>query len=217
MVFTVTDSIIQKLRNSKHILLSHCQNMMNTWSNIFFVFCMTCLLMSVNADAQINKTSISQKGDFNLGLTIGTPMIKGWNALMPVISADASWVFLSELIDTKTFGKNGSVDGGVYYGFSAYKQNNPVEINKENQLLYHSVLLRSAFHFRFADKLDTYAGIMSGANIQSYSGNLLLTDVNFAYNLYAGAKYYFSPQFAGKLEFIEDFTPWLSAGVNFKF
>ncbi|KAA6342618.1 hypothetical protein EZS27_009651 [termite gut metagenome] len=42
-------------------------------------------------------------------------------------------------------------------------------------------------------------------------------DVSFAYNLYAGAKYYFSPQFAGKLEFIEDFTPWLSAGVNFKF
>jgi hypothetical protein len=28
---------------------------------------------------------------------------------------------------------------------------------------------------------------------------------------------YFSPKFAGKIEFIEDFTPWLSVGVNFKF
>jgi hypothetical protein len=177
----------------------------------------TCLLVSVHADAQINKTSVSQKGDFNLGFTIGTPVIKGWNAVMPVISADASWVFLSELIDTKTFGQNGSVDLGVYYGFSAYKQDNLVGINEENRLFYHSVLLRSAFHFRFVDKLDTYAGIMSGANIRSYSGNLLHTDVSFAYNLYAGAKYYFSPQFAVKLEFIEDFTPWLSAGVNFKF
>jgi hypothetical protein len=174
--------------------------------------------MSVNADAQINKVSVSQKGDFNLGLTIGTPVINGWNAIMPVISADASWVFLSELIDTKTFGKNGSVDWGVYYGFSAYKQDNHLAgINEENQLFYHSVLLRSAFHFQFVDKLDTYAGIMSGTNIRSYSGNLLHQDVSFAYNLYAGARYYFSPQLAVKLEFIEDFTPWLSAGVNFKF
>jgi hypothetical protein len=193
------------------------KNMMNTWNNKFFAFCMICLLMFVNAGAQINKTSVSQKGDFNLGLMFGTPMIKGWNAVMPVISADASWVLLSELIDTQTFGKKGSVDLGVYYGFSAYKQDNLVGINRENQLLYHSVLFRSAFHFQFVDKLDTYMGIMSGANIRFYSGNLLHKDVSFAYNLYAGAKYYFSPQFAVKLEFIEDFTPWLSAGVNFKF
>jgi hypothetical protein len=179
---------------------------------------MACLLVSINADAQqINKTSVAQKGDFNLGLTIGTSMIKRWNAVMPVISADVSWVFLSELIDTKTFGKNGSVDVGVYYGFYAYKQGNLVGINGENELLYHSVLLRSAFYFQFVDKLDTYVGVMSGANIRSYSGNLSNKDVSFAYNLYAGAKYYFSPKFAVKLEFIEDFTPWLSAGVNFKF
>jgi hypothetical protein len=175
---------------------------------------MTCLLASVNADAQIN-TSVSQKGDFNLGLAIGTPT-NGWDAVMPAISADASWVFLSEFIDTKTFGKNGSVDLGVYYGFSAYKQNNPKNSEK-SRLLYHSVLLRSAFHFQFMDRLDTYAGIMSGANIRSYSGNSLNKEVSFAYNLYAGAKYYFSPKLAGKLEFIEDFTPWLSVGVNFKF
>jgi hypothetical protein len=136
---------------------------------------------------------------------------------MPAISADASWVFLSGFIDTKTFGKNGSVDLGVYYGFSAYKQDNPIGISKESQLFYHSVLLRSAFHFQFMDKLDTYAGIMNGANIRSYSGNSLNKEVSFAYNLYAGAKYYFSPKFAGKLEFIEDFSPWLSVGVNFKF
>ncbi|KAA6334668.1 hypothetical protein EZS27_017037 [termite gut metagenome] len=82
---------------------------MNTWINKFFVFCTTCLL-AVNADAQMNKISVSKKGDFNLGLAIGTPTIKGWDAVMPAISADASWVFLSEFIDTKTFGKNGSVD-----------------------------------------------------------------------------------------------------------
>jgi hypothetical protein len=174
-------------------------------------------LTSVNTDAQINKISVSQKGDFNLGLAIGAPTVNGWDAVMPAISADASWVFLSECINTKTFGKNGSVDLGIYYGFSAYKQDNPVRISEESRLLYHSVLFRSAFHFQFMEKLDTYAGIMSGANIRSYFGNTLNKEVSFAYNLYAGAKYYFSPRFAGKLEFIEDFTPWLSVGVNFKF
>jgi hypothetical protein len=191
--------------------------MMNAWNNKFFVFCMTCLLASVHAEAQINKIEVSQKGDFNLGLAIGAPTIKGWDAVMPAISADASWVFLSGFIDTKTFGKNGSVDLGVYYGFSAYKQDNPIGNSKESQLFYHSVLLRSAFHFQFMDQLDTYAGIMSGANIRSYSGNSFHKEVSFAYHLYGGAKYYFSPKFAGKIEFIEDFVPWLSAGVDFKF
>ncbi|KAA6311264.1 hypothetical protein EZS27_037573 [termite gut metagenome] len=193
--------------------------MRTKWNNKFCILCMVAsyLLVSIHADAQINKTSVAQKGDFNLGLTIGTPRIKGWNAVMPVISTDASWIVLSEFIDTKTFGKNGSVDVGVYYGFSAYKQDNLLGIDGENQLLYHSALIRSAFHFQFVDKLDTYAGIMSGANIRSYSNNSLTNDVSFAYNLYAGAKYYFSPKFAIKLECIEDFTPWLSAGVSFKF
>ncbi|KAA6334066.1 hypothetical protein EZS27_017581 [termite gut metagenome] len=130
--------------------------MMNRWKNKFFVFCITCLLASINADAQINKTSVSQKGDFNWGLAIGSSAIKGWDAVMPAISADASWVFLSKFIDTKTFGKNGSVDLGVYYGFSAHKQDNLIGINRESRLLYHSVLLRSAFHFQLMDKLDTY-------------------------------------------------------------
>jgi hypothetical protein len=184
--------------------------------NRFFVFCMICLSVSVYTEAQAGGNSVTQKGDFNLGLAIGVPAIKGWNAVMPTFSTDASWVLLSGLIDTKTFGKNGSVDLGVYYGFSAYKQDNFTGTTGEPRLYYHAVLLRSAFHFQFLDKLDTYAGIMSGITIRSYS-NDSPDKGSFAYNLYAGVRYYLTPGFALKIELIEDFTPWLSGGVNFRF
>jgi hypothetical protein len=188
---------------------------MNPIKERFFVLCIICLSVSVHTNAQVDGNSVAQKGDFNLGLAIGMPAVSGWNAVMPTVSTDISWVFLSEFIDTKTFGKNGSVDLGVYYGFSAYQQDNLAGSIGDPKLQYHSVLLRSAFHFQFLNKLDTYAGIMSGVNIRSYSNNS--SDKSFAYNLYAGARYYFSPKFAVKMELIEDFSPWISVGVNFRF
>jgi hypothetical protein len=185
----------------------------NYFTKKLFICSMMLFFACIHVKAGIPGNLTSQKGDFNIGLAAGIPGVKGYNAVMPAVSADVSWVLLSELINTKTFGKNGSVDLGGYYGMSTYKN-----AGNDTKMLQHSALLRTAFHFQFVDKLDTYAGIMSGANIRSHSGDFhQSSDVSFAYNLYAGARYYLTPKFAVKLELIEDFTPWLSVGVNFKF
>ncbi|GHU95455.1 hypothetical protein FACS1894156_5100 [Bacteroidia bacterium] len=175
-----------------------------------------CLLVSVNAKAGVNEITVAQKGDFNLGIGIGIPYVKDWNALAPTVSADMSWVLTSGFINTKAFGKNGGVDLGVYYGFSAYRQDLATSAAASHKLFQHSALVRAAFHFQFVEKLDAYAGIMCGTNIRAYSDNTK-TDANFAYHLYSGAKYYFLPNFAVKLEFIEDFSPWGMVGIQLKF
>jgi hypothetical protein len=176
-----------------------------------------CLFLFLSHTSAQDNTNTSLTGDFNLGVSIGMPRLKGWETQMPVaFSADLSYVFLSELIKTKTFGTTGSVEAGVYYGFSTYMQD---YVPTQKQMQQHSTLLRGSFHFQFLKNLDTYIGIQSGTHIRTFHPEQYSDEKNvkFAYNLYTGIRYYISLKFAVKLEVVEDFSPWLSGGVSFKF
>jgi hypothetical protein len=169
------------------------------------------LIFTFTAAKAQDGITVAPKGSFHLGVLTGAPRLNGWNARMPVFSTDFSGVISSGFIRTKLFGANGSVDLGGYYGFSAYSQH-----AGNLKMSQHSLLVRSAFHFQFLQKMDTYIGVASGGNIRSYHG-AMSNDASFVWHLYGGLRYYLTDRLAIKVELIEDFSPWISAGVHFKF
>ncbi|MCK9156190.1 MAG: porin family protein [Paludibacteraceae bacterium] len=186
------------------------------------------LLISVFAFATANAASsgieTAQKGDFNLGLMIGIPPVGDhWDADIPMVSLDGSWVISSGFINTSKFGQNGAIDLGFYYGTCLYSFDwNNGHQKGTNGLWQNALLFRSGFHFQFLKNLDTYAGAGVGVNIWSPTQDSdWKTDSKGAFSLYTGAKYYFSDMFGVKLEFAHDFNednlPVLSAGIALKF
>jgi len=190
-----------------------------------FMLLATAAVLFFNANAQVVKEGIkvAQKGDFDLGLMIGVPPVQ--NANMPTISADLSWGLISGFINTKTFGQNGAIDLGVYYGITSYGHK---EFGEKHGLLQNCILARGIFHFQFIENLDTYVGILSGVNLWSWSwedsngkNKKNGTDSKAVFGSFLGAKYYFTEKFGVKLEFEGDFVegniPAVATGVTFKF
>lgn len=180
-----------------------------------FLLLATASIVFFNANAGVDGNEVAKKGDFDLGLMVGIPAAGDVDAKMPTISLDASWGLTDGLINTKTFGQNGTIDLGFYYGFTAYG-------NKDWTLLQNCMLLRSAFHFQFVKNLDTYGGVFAGVNIWSWSGdNAPEGEAKAALGPFIGAKYYFSEKFAAKMEFAEDLNesnvPNVALGISFKF
>jgi hypothetical protein len=81
---------------------------------------------------------------------------------------------------------------------------------------------RGALHYSLVDKLDTYAGVMAGYNINKWkwtddwsyddhSGNS-----GFAYSVFAGARYYLIDSLAAFAEFGYGYT-YVNVGLSFKF
>jgi hypothetical protein len=197
-----------------------------------FMLLATASIVFFNANAGVNGIKVAQKGDFDLGLMVGIPPAGDYDYYkvdpkIPTFSLDLSWVLTSGLINTKTFGQNGAIDLGFYYGFTAYTKG-VKGTNIEGNQLQNCMLARSAFHFQFVENLDTYGGVFAGVNIWSWDydadlGNIKDdTGVKAAFGPYIGAKYYFSEKFGAKLEFAEDISedhniPNVSIGVTFKF
>jgi hypothetical protein len=179
---------------------------------------LSSVFLFATASAQVSSGGIStaQNGDFSLGITLGIPPVA--HAKTPTFAVDASWVIMSGFINTNTFGKNGAIDLGVYYGVTFYG-------GSEWATIQNSAIFRPAFHFQFLNNLDTYAGVLVGANIwgttydKGYGENH--TNVNVVLGPFVGAKYYFSDAFGVKLELASDVAngdvPVLAAGISLKF
>ena len=80
--------------------------------------------------------------------------------------------------------------------------------------------VRGALHYAFVDKLDTYAGIMAGYNINkwkwhgtSYGSN---GSSSFTYTAFVGARYYLTDSFAAFAELGYGYS-LANVGVSFKF
>ena len=109
----------------------------------------------------------------------------------------------------------GSIGIGGYLGYSSAKWTN---YYKTSNIVLGA---RGSFHYPFLDKLDTYTGLLLGYNIYSYkyydryigaaasAGGVILA-------WYAGARYYFTNNFAGMAE-IGYGISYLTLGVALKF
>jgi hypothetical protein len=70
--------------------------------------------------------------------------------------------------------------------------------------------VKGAFHYPFVDKLDTYAGIITGYSVSDLSG------YGFDGGGFVGVRYYISNSFAVMAEAGYGVT-FLQVGVSFKF
>jgi len=188
-----------------------------------FMLLATATIVFFNVNASVSGIEVAQKGDVGLGIMLGAPPAS--HANMPTVSIDAAWVLTSGFINTKTFGQNGAVDLGFYYGFTSYGWNS---WNTNHNTVQNCALARSSFHFQFVEKLDTYAGMFAGVNLWawSWSDNHNNKDNGIdskpAFGPFMGAKYYFSEKFGVKMEFAHDAyedhnVPNVSVGITFKF
>jgi hypothetical protein len=178
---------------------------------------------------------VQPKGGFNLGVQIGVPPVGDWDADMPMVSVDGNWVLASGMFDAGKFGRNGAIDLGFYAGTCVYDKykphyykNNTPYYKDANGTLFHDglwqncILVRSAFHFEFVPKFDVYAGIFTGVNIWSPTGDSdWNTDTKLCVGPFIGCKYFFTNHFGLKAEFGDDFNegnyPNASFGLAFKF
>lgn len=180
---------------------------------------MAVLAMFACATVANAKTSgiqdVQPKGGFNMGVMLGVPPATDdhVDAKFAMTSVDFNWTVASGFINAKKFGQNGAVDLGLYYGFAPY------ETTDDYDFTQHCILFRSAFHFEFVEKLDTYAGIFGGANVWAGDAD---TDNKACYGLFTGCKYYFTDHFGVKAEFGYDMYkdhnyPGAALGIALKF
>ena len=167
---------------------------------------------------------VQPKGGFNLGVQIGVPPVGDqWDADMPMVSVDGNWVLASGMFNAGKFGRNGAIDLGFYAGTCIYDyEYDGYDKHHKDGLWQNCILVRSAFHFEFVPKFDVYAGIFTGVNIWSPTGDSdWNTDTKLCVGPFIGCKYFFTNHFGLKAEFGDDFNegnyPNASFGLAFKF
>ncbi len=205
-----------------------------------FAFVLAAMtFLSANAGNQ-RATGMTMVDGFKLGLGIGVP---GWDnngnhrAVMPMITVDGAVGLASGFINTKKFGNNGGIDLGFQYGICGYddlywEHVAPAEINANCGFMEHLIQIRSAFHFQFLKRLDTYMGFNGGVALSIPTGddfyympNRTRKDqwdhVNGVFGMYAGGTWYFNESIGAGIEWEGDWldssTPGISAKFQFRF
>lgn len=189
--------------------------------------------MSANAGKH-RATGMTMVDGFKLGLGVGTPGWEGSDAVMPMITVDGAAGLASGFINTKNFGANGGIDLGFQYGICGYNYDHEwVDgynrlVGYDGGFMEHLILVRSAFHFQFLKKLDTYAGFGTGVALSIPTGDIPepIKDewdkVNGCFGMYSGGTWYFNESIGAGVEFESDWmkshaTPNISAKVQFRF
>ncbi len=159
----------------------------------------------------VAQQSTFEKGSkvLNLGIGFGSTYYSSfYSSQMPSLSASFEAGAIDGILD------KGSIGIGGYLGYSSAKWTN---YYKTTNIIIGA---RGSFHYPLVDKLDTYTGLLLGYNIYSYkyydtyfgahasAGGVILA-------WYAGARYYFSNNFAAMAE-IGYGISYLTVGVAFK-
>lgn len=179
-----------------------------------------------SSGAKVSEIGVVTQGGCNMGFMIGVPPIGFYSngeptdPTIPTFIVDANWGLASGFIKTKTFGNNGGIDLGAYWGIDHYKG----AYNRGRGMLQNAVLIRCAFHFEFVRNLDVFMGIANGVNIFGSTNDHPgwdFDDCKYAGGIYAGVKYYFTDHFGMKIEFGSDWNEKnitnFAGGFTFKF
>ena len=149
------------------------------------------------------------RGDFviNAGVGLGTYIsYSGYsNSLLP-ITASAEYGIL-DLFDGKA-----GVGVGGYLAYTSFSHKVTDKWNVGNMIVGARVI----FHYQFVEKLDTYAGVMAGYNIVSYSHSDNLAGSTFYPTTFAGARYYLAQNIGVFSEVGYGVSP-LQVGLTIKF
>ena len=132
---------------------------------------------------------------------------------IPPLSVSLDYGVADNLIN----GNNGSISVGGFAGYAASSYSSSVY---KTTYSYISLGGRGAFHYQFAPKLDTYAGLMVSYDIASASSNSDYAGVSVAtsginWTLFLGGRYFFTEKIGGFAELGYGFYN-LNLGVTFK-
>ena len=158
-----------------------------------------------------NAQEVFQKGTtaINAGIGLGSYYS---GITIPPLSISLDYGVADNLIN----GNNGSISVG---GFAGYTASSHTYGAYKSTFYYIALGGRGAFHYQFAPKLDTYAGLMVSYDIASASSNNIDTSwvatSNFNWTLFLGGRYFFTEKIGAFAELGYGFYN-LNLGVTFK-
>ncbi|RLD32487.1 MAG: hypothetical protein DRI97_00205 [Bacteroidetes bacterium] len=135
----------------------------------------------------------------NLGIGFGNTIYGGYNMAWPTISVSYEYGIVEIGMGSKL---KGVISVGGLAGFGGSKKDygwGEVSTN------YFLLAVRGNYHFIFHDKFDPYAGIITGYYFGNYKYDYAPGHSNWNYNensngfhigAYAGARWFFTPNFA---------------------
>jgi len=156
--------------------------------------------MALQLSAQTNLLTKGEKV-LNLGLGLGSTLYSGsfYTSQVPPVSASFEVGLKDDVLDI------GSIGIGGYLGYSSYKWEytgwGDTWGYKYSNLIIGA---RGALHYPLVEKLDTYGGLMVGANIVSTKEigtidplyNYDKSSGGLVWSFYLGGRYYFTDNFA---------------------
>ena len=158
-----------------------------------------------------NAQEVFQKGTtaINAGIGLGSY----YNSLsIPPLSVSLDYGVADNLIN----GNNGSISVGGFAGYAASSFSGWIA---DKVTVSYAVLGgRGAFHYQFAPKLDTYAGLMVSYDIVSSSYDAFsnyIKSSHIDWSLFLGARYFFTEKIGAFAELGYGFYN-LNLGVTFK-
>lgn len=165
-----------------------------------------------------SQAQIFNKGDLDLNAQIGFGTAwyysSYYKASLPFISISGDYALIDEW-GPGVFGV------GAIIGVNTLKYEYAWGISyDEYKNTNISIAPRATYHYSFVDKLDTYGGLATGIKIRTYSGDYIgssvSNDVNFIFTVFAGAKYFFTENFAVMSEIYVYDLALFNIGVCFK-
>ena len=170
------------------------------------------VLAIVGSISIANAQEVFHKGTtaINAGIGLGSY----YSSLsIPPLSVSLDYGVADNLIN----GNNGSISVG---GFAGYTASSHTYGTYKSTFSYIALGGRGAFHYQFAPKLDTYAGLMVTYDIASASSNSDYAGASVAtsginWTLFLGGRYFFTEKIGGFAELGYGFYN-LNLGVTFK-
>jgi hypothetical protein len=164
-------------------------------------FIVAIILGLTSVELKSQSFEVGQK-NLSFGVGFGSPWVNtGYYSTIPPISAAFDYGLRDD------YGP-GVISVGGYFGIAGYRYEYP-SINFGWSYTTAIFMGRAAYHYEFAENLDSYAGLGIGfRTVTSREYGTMPVDgtyigdsgIKMAGTLYVGAKYYFSPNFAGFAE-----------------
>ena len=165
------------------------------------------VLAIVGSISIANAQEVFHKGTtaINAGIGLGSYYS---GITIPPLSVSLDYGVADNLIN----GNNGSISVG---GFAGYAASSHTYGAYKTTFSYIALGGRGAFHYQFAPKLDTYAGLMISYDISSASSNNVDATSGIHWSLFLGGRYFFTEKIGGFAELGYGFYN-LNLGVTFK-
>jgi hypothetical protein len=144
--------------------------------------------------------------DLNITVGIGSPWVlyNDYRTILPPIVTSFDYGFRDDI-------GPGVISVGGLLAFTTYKDpragtDGPDEYGYKSTTVI--LAARSTYHYQFFEKFDTYAGMHMGLRIEDWKeygdfppiNDKENSELHFLFNVYGGAKYYFTDKLAAMLE-----------------